>query len=109
MNLHITNLTANTIERDLLKAFSRFGEVGAVQVVRDRLNNRSRGRAFVEMPSAAEAAKAIAALHRSEWGGKKLSVVEVIYNPSPDAWTFLSTDKRSAVDEFNYRDTTSML
>ena len=109
MNLHITNLNANTIERDLLKLFSRFGEVGTVQVVRDKLNNRSRGRAFVEMPSSTEANKAITGLHRSDCGGKLISVVEVAYNPSPDAWTFLSTDKGARHNEFLNGEKTSLL
>lgn len=94
MNMHITNLNVNTIERDLLKLFSPYGEVGSVLLVRDKLNNRSRGRAFIEMPRSAEAAKAIMHLHRSAYLGKTISVVEVPYNPSPDAWTFGENNKR---------------
>jgi RNA recognition motif-containing protein len=109
MNLHITNLNANTIERDLLKMFSRYGEVGTVQVVRDKLNNRSRGRAFVEMPSSVDATKAITGLHRSDHGGKLISVVEIGYNPSPDAWTFLTNDIKSGQNDFITGDKGSLL
>ncbi len=68
--------------------FSRFGEVDDVKIVRDKLNNRSRGRAFVEMPIAKHAQTAIVQLHRSESKGKRINVAEVEYQPAPDAWTF---------------------
>jgi hypothetical protein len=39
-------------------------------------------------------------LHRSDHNGRLISVVEVGYNPSPDAWTFLTNDKRSDKSDF---------
>ena len=99
MNLHITNLSSNIIESDLYKMFSRFGEVGGVQIVRDKLNNRSRGRAFVEMPTEKEARSAILQLHQSESKGKKISVTEVGYQPAPDAWTFYAFTDRTDTRE----------
>jgi RNA recognition motif-containing protein len=92
MNLHISNLNTNIIESDLYKMFARFGEVGTVHLVRDKLNNRSRGRAFVEMLLKKDGENAILHLHRSDCKGKTISVMEVGYNPSPDAWTFRSLD-----------------
>ena len=88
MHLHISNLSSNIIETDLYKMFSRFGEVENVKIVRDRLNNRSRGRAFVEMPMPNAARAAIVQLHNSQSNGRKISVAEVEYQPAPDAWTF---------------------
>jgi RNA recognition motif-containing protein len=88
MQLHISNLSLNIIETDLYKMFSRFGEVDNVKIVRDKLNNRSRGRAFVEMPVAKDAQMALLQLHHSESKGKRISVAEVGYQPAPDAWTF---------------------
>jgi RNA recognition motif-containing protein len=88
MNIHVTNLNSNIIENDLYKMFSQFGEVSTVQLVRDKLNNRSRGRAFVEMELKGDGEIAILKLHQTECGGKIISVTEVGYNPSPDAWTF---------------------
>lgn len=88
MNIHISNLNSNIIESDLYKMFSLYGEVGTVHLVRDKLNNRSRGRAFVEMPIDKDAQKAILQLHQSQSKGKRISVSEMAYQPAPDAWTF---------------------
>lgn len=82
MNIHISNLHSNLIESDLLKIFSQFGEVVSVLLVRDKLNNRSKGRAFIGMPTASEAARAIVGLHGSAILGKTVSVTEVNYDPS---------------------------
>lgn len=88
MNIHVSNLNSNIIESDLYKMFAPFGEVGTVHLVRDKLNNRSRGRAFIEMPVSKDGQAAILQLHQSESKGKRLSVAEVEYQPAPDAWTF---------------------
>lgn len=99
MNIHISNLNSNIIESDLYKMFSPFGEVGTVHLVRDKLNNRSRGRAFVEMPKSKDAQTAILQLHQSENKGKRLTVTEVAYQPAPDAWTFYDvTDSSDSIE-----------
>lgn len=79
MNLRVTNLSLNIVEGDLKKLFSVYGEVGFVIIVRDKINGRSRGNAFVEMPVQAQAEQAIFALHQSEIDGKKISVEEIEY------------------------------
>lgn len=88
MNIHISNLHFNIIERDLTRMFSEFGEVSSVQLIRDQLTYRSRGRAFVQMPVEQEARKAILFLNKATYNGKKISVAEVEYQPGPDAWDF---------------------
>jgi len=88
MNIHITNLDRNVIESDLRKLFTPFGEVGSVELVRDKLNNRSRGRAYVEMPLQPHGEKAILDLNRTWFKGKVISVAAIGYNPGYDAWTF---------------------
>lgn len=85
MQIHISNLEANLIEKDLRKLFSRFGEVGAVSLVRDKLNYRSLGRAFIEMPVTVEGKLAIAGLHGALIKGKRATVAEVVYDPAPNA------------------------
>jgi RNA recognition motif-containing protein len=79
MNIHITNLSFNIIEGDLLKLFSVYGLVGHVVILRDRINGRSKGNAFVEMPIQAQGEQAILGLDRTELDGKKIGVREMEY------------------------------
>jgi len=79
MNIHVTNLSSNIMDDDLGKLFSAYGEVSFIAVVRDKINGRSKGNAFVEMPVQAQAEQAILALHHMEIDGQKISVHEVEY------------------------------
>jgi RNA recognition motif-containing protein len=85
MQIYVSNLHSNLIESDILRLFCRFGEVDGIQLVRDKLNNRSRGHAFVEMPLQKEAAQAVTSLNGHEINGKKLVVSAVAYDPAPNA------------------------
>lgn len=85
MQIHASNLHSNLIESDIQRLFAKYGEVEAVQLVRDKLNNRSLGRAYVDMPVQKEAAVAIVSLHGVEVKGRKISVSEVLYDPAPHA------------------------
>lgn len=88
MNILIANLHSNFIEADVLRFFARFGEVESVNLVRDKLNNRSMGRAFVEMPVRSEAEQAVISLNKTKLGGLSVEVSEVLYDPAPHAsWT----------------------
>jgi RNA recognition motif-containing protein len=75
-NIFVGNLSYQTTETELEQAFSAFGTVDRVSVVRDRETGQPRGFAFVEMPNAAEAQKAMAALNGSELKGRTLNVNE---------------------------------
>ncbi|MFL5740643.1 MAG: RNA recognition motif domain-containing protein [Flavisolibacter sp.] len=79
MNIHVTNLSFNIIEADLRKLFSAYGRIGSLVIVRDRLNGRSKGNAFVEMPVQSQGEQAIMALNRMELDGKRISVHEIEY------------------------------
>lgn len=92
MQIHVSNLHTNLIEADLLRLFSQYGEVDNVKLVRDKLNNRSSGRAFVDMPVEKEASQAIISLHGSEVKGKKILVKQVSYDPAPNASWNVSQD-----------------
>lgn len=92
MQIHVSNLHTNLIEADVQRLFSPFGEVDRVSLMRDRLNNRSLGRAFVEMPVLTEAAQAIVSLNGTEVKGKKLHVQKVMYDPAPNASWSTSQD-----------------
>jgi RNA recognition motif-containing protein len=92
MQIHVANLHSNLIEADILRLFSRFGEVDGIRLVRDKLNNRSLGRAFVDMPVQKQAAQAIVTLNGNDVSGKRLSVSEVMYDPAPNSSWNVSQD-----------------
>jgi RNA recognition motif-containing protein len=75
-SLFVGNMSFQTTESDLNALFKPFGQVGRINVVKDRETGRARGFAFVEMPNDEEAAKAIAALDGKEVGGRNLKVNE---------------------------------
>jgi RNA recognition motif-containing protein len=58
MNIYVSNLGFNVDRDELKKIFSPYGIVASVSIILDKLTNRSRGFAFVQMtdPSAAEKA-----------------------------------------------------
>ncbi len=76
MRIYVGNISFETTEQQLSEAFEAHGQVDEVSVVRDRDTGRSRGFAFVEMPSGDEAQAAIAALNGQELGGRTVTVNE---------------------------------
>jgi RNA recognition motif-containing protein len=88
MNIHVANLNLNLIESDLHRMFSPFGEVKTVNLIRDSLNNRSRGRAFIDMPVEKEGKKAILNLNGLEIKGKFIVVSEIMYDPGHSTYSF---------------------
>ena len=75
-NIFVGNLDFSTTESSLRAIFEPYGRVDRVNVVTDRDTGRSRGFAFVEMPDAAEADRAIAGLNGADLGGRALNVNE---------------------------------
>jgi RNA recognition motif-containing protein len=74
--LFVGNLTFTTNEDDLRSLFGPAGTIVDVKVVTERETGRSRGFAFVEMSSAAEATEAISQLNGRDFGGRTLKVNE---------------------------------
>ena len=74
--LYVGNLTYNVNETDLEALFTPFGTVQSAQVIVDRDTNRSKGFAFVEMGSDAEAQAAIQGLNGRDHDGRNLTVNE---------------------------------
>jgi RNA recognition motif-containing protein len=62
-NIYVGNLGSSTSEEALLQIFAAFGPVNRVSVMTDRETGESRGFGFVEMASATDADKAIAAVN----------------------------------------------
>jgi len=76
MNIYVGNLSYNTTEDDLRKAFEAFGEITSINVIKDKYSGESRGFGFVEMASNDEAREAMEGLNGSEMGGRNLKISE---------------------------------
>jgi RNA recognition motif-containing protein len=74
--IFVGNLSFETTNADLEALFAEVGTCDSASVITDRATGRSRGFGFVEMSSAGEAAKAIAALNGRELHGRTLNVSE---------------------------------
>ena len=76
MNIYGSNLSFAVANEDLVKQFSRYGEVSSVNIIMDKVTNRSRGFAFVDMPENNAAQKAIRELNGSSLDGRFIKVNE---------------------------------
>jgi RNA recognition motif-containing protein len=76
MNIQITNLSLNLIEADLRRLFTPFGEIGTVELMRDKHNNRPTGKGIVIMPVQKQAKTAIVSLDGTLLAGKRIIVAE---------------------------------
>ena len=74
--LYVGNLAFQTTSQELQNLFAQAGTVQSASVVEDRETGRSRGFAFVEMSSNAEAAAAIDQFNGKELSGRALKVNE---------------------------------
>lgn len=63
MKIFVGNVSPETREEDLQEAFSAFGKVTSVTVLRCRHTGEPQGSAFVEMPDKAQAKSAITHLN----------------------------------------------
>ena len=75
-NIFVGNLSYQVTETELEAAFSAYGAVERVSIVRDRETGQSRGFAFVEMTDANAAQNAINGLNGKQMGGRTLNVNE---------------------------------
>ena len=82
MNIFVGNLSPDTTEEDLQQAFSAFGQVKNVTVIKDMFSRESKGFGFVEIQSKAEAQAAINGLNGTMLKGKALNVNEA--RPRPE-------------------------
>ena len=72
--LFVGNLPFSVSEKDLQDCFAQAGAVVSVSIMQDRNTGRSRGFAFVEMNTQAEAEAAIGQFHGKEFQGRALTV-----------------------------------
>lgn len=76
MNIYVGNLSHQTAEAELRKAFENFGEVTQVNIIKDKFTGDPRGFGFVEMPVKEEAMAAITGMNGQNLGGRTLNVNE---------------------------------
>ena len=74
VKLYVGNLSYTTTEDDLRALFAGAGTVTSVALIKDRDTNRSKGFAFVEMSSQAEAQKAISMFNSHALHDRSLTV-----------------------------------
>lgn len=72
--LYVGNLPYATTEDDLRTLFAKAGTVTSVSVIKDRDTGRSKGFAFIEMATQAEAQQAINQLNGQKLGDRQLTV-----------------------------------
>ena len=82
MNIYVGNLSRDTTDDDLQKAFEAFGRVLSVTIVKDKFSGQSRGFGFVGMPNNKEAQAAIDGLNGKEFMGRALNVNEARPRPN---------------------------
>jgi cold-inducible RNA-binding protein len=76
MNIYVGNLSFEANEDALREAFQQFGNVSAVNLIKDRETGRSRGFAFVEMSNDDEGRAAIEGLNLKKIAGRAVTVNE---------------------------------
>ncbi len=76
MNIYVGNLSRETAEEELRKAFEAFGEVTKATVITDKFSGESKGFGFVEMANKTEAMAALAGMNGKELQGRTLNVSE---------------------------------
>jgi RNA recognition motif-containing protein len=72
--LFVGNLSYETMQKDLIEYFSQAGVVSSVDLMLDKFTGKSRGFAFVEMSTPAEALKAVELFHNKDCQGRTLTV-----------------------------------
>ncbi len=92
--LYVGNFPYEMGEADLQELFAKAGTVDSVKVMRDMTTGRSRGFAFVEMNTDAEAQQAITDLNRVELGGRPLAVNEARPKPESSGGGYGGGDQR---------------
>ena len=76
MNIYVGNLSYDATEADIEEAFSQFGNVKSVSIVKDRETGRSRGFGFVEMHDRQAGQEAIEGLNLKQIAGRAITVNE---------------------------------
>lgn len=94
------NLPFSTSESDIRQAFESFGRVTSVRLMADHSTNRSRGFAFVTMPSLDDADEAIKRMSGSSLHGRQITVNEAARKKRDPVPTNNGCDRAAAMAMF---------
>jgi cold-inducible RNA-binding protein len=72
VKIYVGNLPKTTDEQTVRELFQQHGEVTDIKLIKDRFSGDLRGFGFIEMPSKADAQKAIQEVDGTELEGNKL-------------------------------------
>jgi RNA recognition motif-containing protein len=76
MNIHVSNLGFGVQSEDLKKIFTPYGVISSVNIIMDKITNRSRGFAFVQMTNKNEAERAMTELNGAMLDGRSIKLNE---------------------------------
>jgi RNA recognition motif-containing protein len=76
VNIYVGNLPSQAAEMDLRQIFEKFGEVTAVNIIKDKFTGEQKGFGFIEMPTKEHAEAAISGLNGQQLNGRSLTVNE---------------------------------
>ena len=76
MKIYVGNMSFDSNEAEVRKAFEAHGTVDTVSIINDRDTGRPKGFGFVEMSNDTEAKAAIEALNGKDFMGRTLNVNE---------------------------------
>ena len=91
MNIYVGNLSFDATEVDVEHAFSQYGDVKTVSIVKDRDTGRSRGFGFVEMDDHQAGQQAIEGVNLQQIAGSNFSAShdDARTSASRQLWLFL--------------------
>ena len=76
MRIYVGNFGFDLKEQELREAFEAHGQVQEVTMIQDRDTGRSKGFAFIEMPTGTEAQAAIGVINGKEFDGRAVTINE---------------------------------
>lgn len=74
MNIYVGQLPYSMTEEELREMFVEYGEIGSLNLIKDKFSGQSKGFGFIDMPNNSEADKAIKALNKTMLNGREIKV-----------------------------------
>ncbi|MCR4823574.1 MAG: RNA-binding protein [Treponema sp.] len=81
MRLYVGNLSYSTTEETLREAFSNYGEVVSVQIMKDKFTEQSKGFGFVEMADDIMGERGIGGMNGKSVDGRRIRVSPAVDKP----------------------------
>ena len=81
MRLYVGNLSYTTSEDTLREAFSNYGDVISVTIMKDKFTEQSKGFGFVEMGTEITGERAIGGMNGKDVDGRRIRVSEAVDKP----------------------------